>query len=415
MGQWPEHGGGPGAPHGLLPGFGSLLGPKVDDAVAEESESEDASSTTVPPKKKLPVSPVMLRASAALLLPILLLSGLAVHARRERRPVGAPVPTDREGLKGTLDSLEKAAESVRAKWNDLSEPVHEAFHSFYSPGGLQRVLDVPQNVPDAVGFLVDTYAKALKARPLPGEDASEEEKVDYALCNMVLEGTLRAVEIRLDQLAKLEKFAEEHPDTPVFHLGTSAAPLWMNKAEREEPTVSFAEFFRRIEAEGNNKAAPSKDSGPKVPEVLVERLTNLISVQKLIETSDRAVLETFKGVLGFVAQAKFGRDTSGKKRVDNFVIPPLDVPFPFARLADVVDRTAARAKLRSFSPSKMRLWEKQWHVPGLQGVISNLKGAIEGNSSFQKKERVAALSGWAQDKDVLSRLMHPFTIAISLL
>ncbi|CDJ34551.1 uncharacterized protein EMH_0020940 [Eimeria mitis] len=364
MGQQPGNGGGRDNPHDILSVLEPGLRATIEAAERGEAETQDDLSSTVQKRKKFPVSSVVIRSSLALLLSFILVGGWVVNARREKPPLGPPVPADLEGMQETLATLEKTAERVRTKWNEMSESVQTAFRTFYSQGDLQLALDASQSSSDTIGFLAERYVKKIKYTPLPEEEESKDEKEDYALCNMVVTATLRAVEIRLDQLAKLEKFAAEHPGTP---------------------------------------------------EMLVERLTNMVSIQKIIESSDQKVSEIFQELLGFVERAKFWRSTSEKKRVENLTMPALEIPFPFTRLAEAVNSSVEREELRSLSPAKILGWQEQWNVPGLQGIIYHIKGAIEGSCSLQQKERASALAGWAQDKAVRLRLMHPFTIAVSLL
>ena len=389
--------------------------PTPDGAEPELRESEHELSTTLRMQRKTHAVPFWIGTSAVLLFFVLVLGGWKAVAKRERRPVGPPVPTDLEGLQGTLDVLDTAAERVRAKWNMSSEDVHVAFNSFYSPRSVElREVD-PRTIPETVGLLVDTYVKALKSRPFPDKNASKEEKEEYALGNMLLTAVLDAVYFRLEQLTRMESFAAGNPGSEVIHLGIRSSLLWMCDLEKEEDTVSFAQFCRDLQAAGIVKLPPQKGEGPRVPAAQVERLKGFAELSSLISSYDQKVFGKFRELLGFVAQAKFGRDGDGKVRLDNFYTSPFSFPFPFTRLAQAIERSSKRAEARRVSPSIVLGWMKHWNMPGLQSVIFVEKNRIVGSVYLQREERLSAVSGWMGRHAHITRLSHPFTIAVTLL
>ncbi|CDI83344.1 hypothetical protein, conserved [Eimeria acervulina] len=406
--------GGPTSPHAELPGSGLMQRPTPDGAEPELRESE--LSTTLRMQKKTHAVPFWIGAAAVFLFSLLVLGGWKAVAKRERRPVGPPVPTDPEGLKGTLDALEKAAERVRAKWTLSSEDVRAAFSSYYSPRNVASPREVdPRTIPGTVGLLVDTYVKALKSGPFPDKNASKEEKEEYALSNMLLSAVLDAVYTRLDQLTSMESFAAGNPGIEVVHLGVRTPLLWMCDLEKEEDTVSFAKFSRDLQAAGIVQLPPQNGEGPTAPEAQVERLKGYVKLNNLISSYDQKVLGIFQELLGFVAQAKFGRDSDGKERIDNLYISPSSPPFPFTRFAQAVDRSSKRTEVRRVSPSNVLGWKDHWNMPGLQAQIFRERTKVVGSVYLQQEERRDAVSGWLKRHEHLTRLSHPFTIAVSLL
>lgn len=168
-----------------------------------------------------------------------------------------------------MDALEKAAKRVRNKCNLSSEDVLAAFRSFYSPCSVKHAHINPQGIPDTVAVLIDAYVKALKSRHFPDKNASKEEKEEYALCNMALTDTLRAISIRLEQLTRMKKFAEYHPRAGIIHLGIPRYLNWVNDDELEEFTFSFAQCVSGLQGLGIRGMPPQNDSGSTVRDILV--------------------------------------------------------------------------------------------------------------------------------------------------
>ena len=248
MEQRTDNEGGPTNPHAEPPDLWSMQRPTPDGAEPQLRGSEHELSTTLRIQKKARGFPVWIGTSAVLLFFILVLGGWKAVAKRERRPVGSPVPTDPEGLKGTLDALDKAAERLRIKWGKSSEKVRVAFNSFYSPSGLADGAELAESLPtdafrdfpeiiDVLGAYVDEF----RSTPLPDKNASKEEKEEYALGNMLLSALLDALFARLEQLTRMEWFAADNLGTQVIHLGTAGVALWMSAMETEE-SMSFLGF-----------------------------------------------------------------------------------------------------------------------------------------------------------------------------
>ena len=422
MEQRTDNEGGPTNPHAEPPDLWSMQRPTPDGAEPQLRGSEHELSTTLRIQKKARGFPVWIGTSAVLLFFILVLGGWKAVAKRERRPVGSPVPTDPEGLKGTLDALDKAAERLRIKWGKSSEKVRVAFNSFYSPSGLADGAELAESLPtdafrdfpeiiDVLGAYVDEF----RSTPLPDKNASKEEKEDYAMGNLVLLCTVRAATTRLGQLAKLERVANEHPGTGVYLLSIRPVTDLMATVEEEEHDFSFTRFVRQLEVEGIEEFPPQKGSGPTAPETAVNPLVNAMRVKHIIESHDMEVFGIFQELLDYAEQAKFGRDSNGKSSVDNLSLPHSELAFPMARFALAFGRSSERAKLRRTSACEVLGWQKHWNVPGLHNFAQMTRSSVIGSVSLQQYERLSAISAWSFNTDPRTRLLHPFAIAISLL
>ncbi|CDI83340.1 hypothetical protein EAH_00036120 [Eimeria acervulina] len=312
------------------------------------------------------VCPLPVFVLVAFIMSVVLARGLYHLAGREKSVLPYPVPTDREGLRKTLEAVEEGAERLRNKFWGLPGPWREQFMNNYS---LRVATD---NFTEEQFGSWFNYALFLKTLPIPEETDSIEEREGYALRNLLFSTLLRCATERLDTLSRHMELLTRR-DVPFgFSMeGSILPPLWYGDPHCE--SVSFGKFTRRLETLGVVGVAQGGDSGPTVSTALADNLAFALAIRKIYEDSDRVVTEECERFLASVEQVTKGKTKEEARRMQSLAMPGLTGRFPVPILAKAVERARLKGASENFPLSAVLNLRSRWDDVGVSSAVVDVK------------------------------------------
>ncbi|CDJ34552.1 uncharacterized protein EMH_0020950 [Eimeria mitis] len=353
----------------------------------------------------------VLSALAALVLSVIVARGRYLAARRETPKLAYTIPTDKKGLRETVELVEKNAKRLRSKWNSSSAEVRAAYMKLYSPKLFVETFTEKQN-----RLWRDKCLEAIRSQSLPGWAAGKTERQEFALRSILVATVFRVAEMRLDLLGGLEELAMKHRIPSIFSMDAESPPLQLTEEDKAN-TVSFQQFIRRLEKLGLTGVAQEGDSGLRVTSVLADDLASAVEVKMRYDASNAAVIQEFEKFLASVQQATIGKSESKAQRIENIVMPDTKVPFPVRILAQAVKRAEVRRGIGQLSSSQIQEWsgKARWNDAGVSAAAKDLRGSQQAFFDLALYGKQSDLRQWGHLEDINSFPTHLFTHAIALL